>query len=419
MYCSAIQSRYDHVRSILFVNRVFPPERGATGRCLADLSGRLAAAGWRVTVLCDGRGPADAPPGVTVVRTGKAVADSGGPSPRAYVRSLARLGFAALRLPRPDVVVTMTDPPLLALAGPMIAAWHRAALVHWCHDLYPDLLPALGIAAPERVRRRVGRWMRRALRAHDGVLAIGRCMAERLTRSGIEADRITILPNWPDPAIRHDPGDAARMRSALGLDGRLVVAYAGNFGLAHPLGAVFDAAETLAGRCPEVLFLLVGEGRAHGAAVAEGARRGLANLRLLPYQPEERIGAVLGAADLHLVTMSPLAAGMLVPCKATGALAARRPCLFLGPAESEAARRIAEHRCGAVLDPADAAGLAAAIVAYRDDPRRRAEEGERAGRAAEDWTADAAALRFAAAVDAVLRDAPAPAALPAGSRGCG
>lgn len=236
MYSPAMQSRCDHVRSILFVNRVFPPQRGATGRCLADLAGRLAAAGWRVTVLSDGCDGADTPPGVTVLRTGNAVVDSGGPSPPAYLRSLARLGFAALRMPRPDVVVTMTDPPLLALAGPMIAAWHRAALVHWCHDLYPDLLPALGLAAPDRARRRLDRWMRRALRAHDGVVVIGRCMAERLIRSGIDADRITIVPNWPDPAIRYDPGDAARMRTALGLDGRFVVAYAGNFGLAHPLG---------------------------------------------------------------------------------------------------------------------------------------------------------------------------------------
>lgn len=406
------------MRSILFVNRVFPPQRGATGRCLADLSGRLAAAGWRVTVLCDGSGIADAPPGVVVVHTGRSAKGASRPTARTYLRSLARLALSALRLPRHDVVVTMTDPPLLALAGPMLAAWHRSVLVHWCHDLYPDLLPVLGVPVPATIGHWLGRWMRRALNAHDAVIVIGRCMGERLARSGVGVDRTAILPNWPDPAIGHDPGDAAWMRRALGLNGRLVVAYAGNFGLAHPLEAVFDAAEMLASHCPEVLFLMIGDGRMHGAAVTGLAARGLANLRMLPYQPKERIGGVLGAADLHLVTMSPMADGLLVPCKATGALAARRPCLFLGPAGSEAARRIVEHRCGTVLDPTDAEGLAAAVVAYRDDPRRRSEEGERAGLAAEEWTADAAAQRFAGVIEALLREAPAPVALQVGSRGC-
>lgn len=370
-------------------------------------------------MLCDGAGPVEGPPGVTVVRTGRSVPDRGGPAARSYLRCLARLAFAALRLPRQDVVVTMTDPPLLALAGPMVAAWHRSALVHWCHDLYPDLLPALGIPVPRALTGRLGRWMGRALRAHDAVFAIGRCMAERLTGAGVGAERVTVLPNWPDPAIHSDPADAMRMRRALGLDGRFVVAYAGNFGLAHPLDAVFDAAEILGRDCPDVLFLMVGDGRAHGAAVAEAASRGLVNLRMLPYQPKDRIGAVLGAADLHLVTMDHRAEGLLVPCKATGALAAGRPCLFLGPGGTEAARRIVEHRCGAVLDPGDGAGLAAAVMAYSDDRRRCADEGERARRAAEEWTADAAALRFAGVVDAVLRDARSPSALPAGSRGCG
>ncbi|NYZ14925.1 glycosyltransferase family 4 protein [Azospirillum sp. RWY-5-1] len=419
MYCGATQSRCGRVRSILFVNRVFPPQRGATGRCLADLSERLAAAGWRVTVLCDGDGPADAPQGVIVLRTGRSIEDDGRLSARAYLRSLARLAFGALRVPRQDVIVTMTDPPLLALSGPMLAAWHRAAVIHWCHDLYPDLLPALGVVTPRLLAGHLGRWMRRALRAHDGVVAIGRCMSERLSRMGITGARITVLPNWPDPAIHQDSGAAASARRDLGLDGRFVVTYAGNFGLAHPLGTILDAAALLARDCPEVLFLMVGDGRAHGAMVARAAEIGLGNLLTLPFQPKERIGALLGAADLHLVTMNPTVEGMLVPCKATGALATHRPCLFLGPAGSEAARRITERRCGMVLDPGDAAGLAAAIVGYRNDHQRRAEEGRRAGLAAAEWTADLAAVRFAGVIDALARNTTMPAGFEIGSRGCG
>jgi colanic acid biosynthesis glycosyl transferase WcaI len=112
--------------SILFINRVFPPDRGATGRCLADLASRFAARGWRVTVLAGGdpSSPHDSlgsSLGLTVVRAGPS---GGGVTVRSidYAFAPGRLLVAALKLPRHDVVVTMTDPPLLAVIGPILRA---------------------------------------------------------------------------------------------------------------------------------------------------------------------------------------------------------------------------------------------------------------------------------------------------------
>jgi hypothetical protein len=91
-----------HQPSILFINRVFPPDRGATGRCLADLASRFAARGWRVTVLASGAPLShDSPgliPGLTVVRAGP---PGGGATTGSidYVLAFGRLLVAALRLP--------------------------------------------------------------------------------------------------------------------------------------------------------------------------------------------------------------------------------------------------------------------------------------------------------------------------------
>lgn len=381
--------------SILFINRVFPLDRGASGRCLADLAGRAARAGWRVTVLADGAAPSEAPRGVTLVRPGGA--GEGRPTLRGYLSALMRLTVRGLALPRHDVVVTMTDPPLLALAGPLLSLRHRATL-HWCHDLFPMLLPVLGVRLPVVVQGVLRAAMAGALKRHDAVVAIGRCMAERLRGLGVPDAVLTVLPNWGDPAIRPLPRDASPLRAELRLGGRFTVAYAGNFGLAHPLDALVEAAAAL----PEVAFLLVGDGRGHAAAVAAAGR--LANVHLMPFQPAERLADTLAAADLHLAVMDPRAEGLLVPCKVAGALAAGRPCLFLGSPGSEAARLITDHACGAVLDPADAGGLAATISAYVADPARCAAEGGRALAAAAAWDADAAAARFLA-LAAALRPA--------------
>ncbi|HYH22143.1 MAG TPA: glycosyltransferase family 4 protein [Azospirillum sp.] len=384
--------------SILFINRVFPPSHGATGRVLADLAEHAAAAGWRVTVLADGAGEAIDWRGVRVVRTG-----TGGDRPwaRGYLAALARLVVRGLTLPRHDVVVTMTDPPFLALVGPLLAARHGAAL-HWCHDLYPALLPVLGLRLPAPLAGWLEAAVGWALRRHGRVVAIGRCMAERLAGMGVARERLSVVPNWADPGIRPAPRDGNPLRRELGLGERFTVAYAGNMGLAHPMDGVLEAAASL----PEVDFLLVGEGRGRQAVARTVRERGLANVRLLPFQPAGRLNETLAAADLHLASMAVEAEGMLVPCKVAGTLAAGRPCLFLGPGGSEAARCLTEHGCGAVLDPRDGAGLAAAIRGYAADPQRCAAEGARALAASALWSADVAGERFLAAAAALRRPAP-------------
>lgn len=378
--------------SILFVNRVFPPDRGASGRCLADLAGRLARAGWRVTVVADGAGPVDAPLGVAVVRAGGPGRER--PGAPGYVAALGRLLLCGASLPRHDVVVTMTDPPLLALAGPPLALRHGAA-VHWCHDLYPALLPVLGVPLRGAVMGALHTVTTAALKRHAAVIAIGRCMVARLRAAGL-GDPVSI-PNWADPSIRPLPRSASALRRELGLGERFTVAYAGNFGLAHPLGALLAAAAAL----PDVSFVLVGEGR--GYAAAASAAHALENVRILPFQPTERLSDTLAAADLHVAAMDRRASGLLVPCKVYGALAAGRPCLFLGPEGSEAARLLDEVGCGIVLAPDDGAGFARAIRAYAADPARCAIEGRRALAASARWDADVAAARFMELAESVRR----------------
>lgn len=392
--------------SILFVNRVFPPDRGATGRCVADLSRRLATAGWRVTVVADGTGSSEAPPGVTVVRTGGAVPGQGrgAPNVRDYLYALRRLVGRVLRLPRHDVVVTMTDPPLLALTGPLLAARHGAASIHWSHDLYPALLPVLGVRLPGPLMRMVERATEKALRRHDAVVAIGLCMARRIAAMGVPEERLTVLPNWPDPQVRPVERASNPFRAEHGLGDHFTVVYSGNLGLVHPMAGVLEAAESLGRTDPDILFLLIGDGRGHAAVAGAARERGLRNVRFLPFQPAERLAESLSAADLHLATMDPRAEGLLIPSKVAGALAAGRPCLFLGPAGSEAAALV--DGCGLALDPQDGAGIAAAIRDYAHNPTLCAEEGQRALAVAAGWNADIAARRFGALAEAVRRPAP-------------
>src|SRR5207247_5708471 len=96
------------------------------------------------------------------------------------------LFWRALQVPRADVVVTLTDPPLLCLLGPLLRAWKGSKLVHWAQDLYPELAEAMGVLPRHgwsgRLLRRLSTW---ALSRSDKNIAIGHCMALRLSERGV------------------------------------------------------------------------------------------------------------------------------------------------------------------------------------------------------------------------------------------
>lgn len=105
--------------SVVFLNRVYPPGRGATGRVLRDLARGFVKDGWNVTVITTGTQKGVSYDGAVRVVRVKAPA-----RPRqisGYLFVWLKLFFALLSQPRKDLVVTMTDPPLLVVAGRIAA----------------------------------------------------------------------------------------------------------------------------------------------------------------------------------------------------------------------------------------------------------------------------------------------------------
>jgi hypothetical protein len=73
------------------------------------------------------------------------------------------------------------------------------------------------------------------------------------------------------------------------------------------------------------------------------------------------------SGDVHLISMAEDAAGLLVPSKLYSALAVRRPCIFVGPVQSEAARVINDFKAGAVVPQDEPEILAQTIIGLRSN----------------------------------------------------
>src|SRR5688500_15395896 len=104
--------------SVLFINRVYPPVRGATGRILRDLARSFAADGWDVAGVTAGMASREGRGGR--IRSSRMRAALEGRSVSGYLNGWIRLLIRGVKLPRHGLIVTMSDPPLLALGGDWI-----------------------------------------------------------------------------------------------------------------------------------------------------------------------------------------------------------------------------------------------------------------------------------------------------------
>lgn len=357
---------------VLAINQFYAPDHAATSQLLTDLCEDLVRAGDEVTVVASrgaylGGGALPARESIAGVEVVRPFATSLGK--RTIAHRLADYGsfwassvLTVLRERRPDVLLALTTPPMIAAGAALVAGARRVPLVTWVQDVYPDVAVAFGVlGARSPAALALGGAARGAHAASRRIVALSAGMADRLAAQGAARERLRVIPNWADGAalapLAHEDNP---FRRAHGLAGRFVAMYSGNLGVGHDVATLIEAARRLETRCPEVLVLFVGEGARRDEA--ERLARGLANVRFLPYQPRADLAASLSAADVHLVTLREGLDGLLVPSKSYGALACGRPIYFVGATGCEVARIVREHGVGWAGRPGDAEGLASALA---------------------------------------------------------
>jgi glycosyltransferase involved in cell wall biosynthesis len=373
---------------ICFFNRSYWPDFGATGQLLTELAEDLVAHhGCEVTIVTGyplrgraGVAAREMRNGVRIIRAPGTTRDPKRFVGRAlnYVTYFFSACWAGLCVPRADVVIAMTDPPIVGLAALLSARRHGAPFVFLCQDIFPEVAVLLEDFRNDAVNGALERVNRFLVRRADAIVALGDTMKRRLVDGkGADPARVSVIHNWADcSALVPGPKDNPFAR-AHRLRDRFVVMHAGNVGLSQNLDVMLDAAERLAGH-DAIRFVLVGDGSRRAALEVNARARGLSNVTFLPYQPREEMPKSYATADLFLISLKPGLSGYIVPSKVYSILAAGRPYVAAVEEDCEVADITRQYRCGVVVAPGDAEALAARILEiYRDGPRA-AELGQRA-----------------------------------------
>ena len=272
---------------------------------------------------------------------------------------------------KPDLILSMTTPPGLAVIGGFVAWVRGAKHFIWEMDLYMDLVMELEyLGHGKRIATAVGWLIDQARKRADGVIILGECMAQRM-RGRIHESRLHIAENWADGNVIQ--------QTAFQSDGNLKILYSGNLGLVHDVFTVQEAILRLRDD-NQIRFTFAGSGRQY-----QRLQR-FCQEQKLPVAFEahcERDGLTsrLGASDLGLVTQKTEALGCVVPSKTYGIMAAGRPILFVGPGASTTARIIDKFKCGWHVECGNADGLVALLQLLQAKPELVREAGSNARRA--------------------------------------
>jgi glycosyltransferase involved in cell wall biosynthesis len=170
-----------------------------------------------------------------------------------------------------------------------------------------------------------------------------------------------------------DPKEVEAIRDELGLRGRRLAVYTGNFDRRQGAELLVEAMPEVIARCPDALLLLVGGDPEQVAVLRDlAAARGVgASVRAIGKRPLEQMPEFMALAD---VLVSPRLEPLVTPLKIYAYMASGRPVVATDfPTHTD----VLDSTAARLVAPT-AMGLAEGIVAVLQDPA----SGEKLGRKA-------------------------------------
>lgn len=334
---------------ILAISQVYFPDTASVSQHLTDLLENLERSGHNVTVISSQRdyeNPKIIYPkkqyinGVQINR----IKNTGFGKRNKLSRTIDFFTFNVLLLlrllvikkERYDIILGLTSPPLLSYIGVIIARLKKIRFIYWTMDLQPELSVVAGYierdSRPAKLLQYLGDYI---FKHATKIITLDNFMYEHVCRRiGQEKRQIDIIPVWP---VMNKEYDGKRLSNSFRIQNqfgdKIVIMYSGNHSVMHPLTTLLDAAVKLRND-PRFLFVHIGGGVNLKEVTDCKEKNRLKNIKILPYEPREKIHISLSSADIHVVSLGNGCVGYTHPNKIYGSMFVGRPILYIGPVKS-------------------------------------------------------------------------------------
>ncbi|MBC19028.1 MAG: hypothetical protein CMJ74_02055 [Planctomycetaceae bacterium] len=389
------QARISIALKITIVNQFYPPDISPTARLAASLAEHRAALDDRVTViggqgyLGSGQSHARICPKQNVDEQkvswrSETESDSNIHvhrlwTPKSGKRTLVHrcLDYFAFyflacltiaRLPKQDVVVCMTTPPLIAGAGILHKLIHRTTrVILWNMDCYPEVAERSGIIRSGGLIDRLWKWMNLVIGSQlDHVVCLDDAM-QQIINARPRADQIpkSVIPNW-EPLAEFPLREVKHIEKQV--QPPFTILYSGNMGHGHCFTAMLSAARLLLEKESSIRFVMTGGGIQSSKIQQRIKDERLTNITFMGYVSTRELRDIQSQSHCALITLKDSMLGCMSPSKLHASLAMGLPIVYLGPAGSSVDETISHFGCGVSLRNGDVNGFVSAMETLAKSP---------------------------------------------------
>lgn len=406
---------------ILYLHQYFATRNGGTGTRSYEFARYFVGKGHRVTMMTSGLANREfavldgekytvfETEGIQVVAIAAAYNDPHvGTGLSGWRRMLEFYRFAWLasrvgkKFPKPDIVFATHTPLTIGLAGLELARHFNVPFVFEVRDLWPDALIDVGALTNPLVIGWLERMARKIYAGADHIVALSPGIKEGIVRTGVPAEKVTMIPNACDLDLFRPDLDGLAARRRLGLNGEFTAIYFGAMGLANGLEYAIEAARILAERGKDHIALVLLGGGGKKAELENLAREyQLKNVVFSdPVYGKAEVARIVAGCQACMTIFRACNENTWSPNKLFDSLAAGKPVLINVP--GWLGETIENNHCGRCLDPGRPEEMADALEELADGPELCRRMGENARALAErEFARDKLADRF----ESVLIDA--------------
>jgi glycosyltransferase involved in cell wall biosynthesis len=283
--------------------------------------------------------------------------------------------FGLLFIEKYDLILVHSPPLFTGISACIASFIRRTPFIFNVSDLWPETAVELGLVKNKFLIKASERLESFIYRRAWKVIAVTEGIKEALIEKGLPREKVTFLPNGADLDIFTPKKRREELVDALGLNGKKVFVYTGNFGYAQGAECILQAALYLQNE-ENIHFLLVGDGPDKPKLLRFASEKNLKNVQFIEAQPFDVISDyyALSVASIVPLRKRELFKGAR-PSKVFTSLACQKPVIYCG--EGETARLIEEVGCGIVVEPENSEKLKEAVLELSKNLKLAEEMGRR------------------------------------------
>ena len=302
----------------------------------------------------------------------------------AFRRSLSYVSFflssviSSIFLNGFDVVIGTSPSLFVGLAGLISARIKRTLFVFEVRDLWPEVIPAVGIADENSISYRIFDKIASTLyKKSDLIVVVTEPFKQYLVaRRNIPSEKIKIIENAVDTDFFKPFEVNTELKGMEGLKDKFIVSYIGTMGYTHGVKVILEAAREIEHKFPDLVFLLVGDGSDRERLEKISRDEKLGNVVFLGQQPRETIPRYINSSDISLVLSSKAALfEKTIFAKVFEPMACAKP-IIVGASGETRNLVIEKAKAGIDFEPENVQGLIDCIDRMYSDPELRKRLGE-------------------------------------------